>query len=271
MCLQVSERNRQTAVEVDKIFTARKQREAETAQLDNQIETLYRSIQARINDLEPGKLRAYNDLMEKQRDLNERAIASENRLNEINMKIKHYESDEKNNAYRKEYTTLERSLVGLQKTADSLREELDIANLEPKDAHAKFVTRVHEHKQNTQALADRIEATRGEVDRLEKTLSEIDVPVEEDPGEAAKYELLQKRDQDMTAFMDKFDESRSSVLDEQRVCKETIVALLEHISQGLDVSSNLPSREALTEMKDNKSFKEKNLATAERTMTSLQV
>jgi len=155
--------------------------------------------------------------------------------------------------------------------ADALQEELDIANLDPKEAHAKFVTRVTEHKQSTQALADRIEATRGEVERLEKTLSEIDVPAEEDPGEAAKYDLLQKRDQDMTAFMDKFDESRASVLDDQRVCKETIVALLEHISQGLDVSSNLPSREALSEMKDNKSFKEKNLATAERTMSSLQV
>ena len=51
---------------------------------------------------------------------------------------------------------------------------------------------------------------------------------------------------------------------------QTIVALLEHISQGLDTSTTLPSQEALGEMKDNKSFKEKNLATAERTMASLQ-
>ena len=32
------------------------------------------------------------------------------------------------------------------------------------------------------------------------------LPLQEDSSEAAKYELLHKRDQDMTAFMDKFDE-----------------------------------------------------------------
>jgi hypothetical protein len=37
MCIQVSERNRQTALEVDKIFASRKQRENETAQLENQV------------------------------------------------------------------------------------------------------------------------------------------------------------------------------------------------------------------------------------------
>ena len=41
MCMQVSERNRQTAVEVDKIFTSRKQREAETVQLENQVFTFF--------------------------------------------------------------------------------------------------------------------------------------------------------------------------------------------------------------------------------------
>ena len=46
--------------------------------------------------------------------------------------------------------------------------------------------------------------------------------------------------------------------------------MLEHISQGLDSSTSLPTQEALGEMKDNRTFKEKNLATAERTMASLQ-
>ena len=74
----------------------------------------------------------------------------------------------------------------------------------------------------------------------------------------------------MTGFMEKFDETRDDILSDLKKTKDTIVALLEHITLGLDASANLPSREALGEMKDNKSFKEKNLATAERTMTSLQ-
>ena len=41
MCLQVAQRNKQTAVEVDKIFTARKQREGETAQIESQVRMHY--------------------------------------------------------------------------------------------------------------------------------------------------------------------------------------------------------------------------------------
>jgi hypothetical protein len=34
-------------------------------QLEEQIEAQYRAIQQRINELDPGRLRAYNDLMAK--------------------------------------------------------------------------------------------------------------------------------------------------------------------------------------------------------------
>lgn len=273
MCMQVTERNRQVALEVDKIFTSRKQREKETAQLEEQIENYYRSIQNRINDLEPAKLRAYEDLHVKQKELNERAIASENKLNEINAKIERYESNEKGNSYRKEYSQLEKQINNLSKDASSLREELAITNLDPKEAHAKFVERVKDNKQATENMSNKIEATQNEVDRLRKTLDDIEMPNGDDNSSSnddAKYELLQKRDQDMSAFMDNFDASRDEVLVQTKTTKDTIVALLEHISQGLDSSTSLPTQEALGEMKDNKSFKEKNLATAERTMASLQ-
>ncbi len=47
------------------MFMIRKQKESEVAGLDEQLEAHYRAIQARINELEPGKLRAYNELMAK--------------------------------------------------------------------------------------------------------------------------------------------------------------------------------------------------------------
>merc|ERR1711991_772776 len=177
------------------------------------------------------------------------------------------------NSYRKEYSQLEKQLNNLSKDAISLREELEITNLDPKEAHAKFVERVKDNKLATETMSNKIEATQNEVDRLRKTLDEFEMPTEDESASSnddKKYELLQKRDQDMTVFMDNFDASRDEVLVQTKTTKETIVALLEHISQGLDTSTTLPSQEALGEMKDNKSFKEKNLATAERTMASLQ-
>ena len=90
---RLAEKNRQAGQELDRMLMMRKQKEAETSrvsvcalctiscrslcssnlptinanvpvpQVEEQIETYYREMQSRINDLEPGKLRAYNDLL----------------------------------------------------------------------------------------------------------------------------------------------------------------------------------------------------------------
>lgn len=43
-----------------------------------------------------------------------------------------------------------------------------------------------------------------------------------------------------------------------------IVALLEHISKGIEDSNNVPTQEVLGEMEEAKTFKEKNLLNAQK-------
>lgn len=50
-----------------------------------------------------------------------------------------------------------------------------------------------------------------------------------------------------------------------------IVALLEHLSKGIEDSSNLPNQETYSEMEEAKVFKEKNLMSAQKTMESLTI
>jgi len=270
LAIHMAEKNRQTSQELDRVFMQRKQRENDTMQVEEQIEAQYRAIQARINDLEPGKLRAYNELLSKQRELQDRVMHSDNRLTEINARIRHYDADDKGTSHRKEYANLERVYQSLRKDAESLQEELEIASMDPKEAHSQFVARVNNFKTGAKTLEDKATQLREENAAARRALDEMDTTVEEDNGDAAKYELLVKRDQDMTAFMDKFDESRDAVLAEQQQAKDVIVALLEHISRGLEDSTNMPTQEALGEMEDARTFKERNLATAQRTMEGLQ-
>jgi chromosome segregation ATPase len=270
MALHMAEKNRQGGQDLDRIFMQRKQREVETTQTDEQIAKIHESIQRRINDLEPGKLRAYNELMSRQKELQERFFQCEHRLNEVNNFIRSYESDDKSNALRKEYLALERQIQGLKKDSEALQEELDIANLDPKDAHTKFVARVNAFKQGAKALEDKAVSMREEIAGQRRSLE--DLQSSQDGGDSedtAKYELLVKRDQDMTTFIDKFDESKAGILSEQRESQFLIVALLEHIGKGLEDSTAMPSQEAVEEMETAKAFKEKNLATAQRTMESL--
>lgn len=275
MAIHMAEKNRQTGQELDRIFMQRKQRESETQQIEEQIEGQYRLIQKKIKELEPGKLRAYNDLLAKQRELQDRTMQSESRLNELNGRIRQYESDEKSNSLRKEYLNLEKSYQTLKKDTDSLHEELEIANLDPKEAHTKFVARVNDFKQRTKLYEDKVAKLKEEIVAGKKNLEELNNMGSglsgdgNDDNEQAKYELLVKRDQDMTAFMESFPETRNGILEEQQSVQFVIVALLEHIGKGMEDSANMPSTEAHLEMESAKTFKQKNLVTAQRTMESL--
>jgi intraflagellar transport protein 74 len=273
MAVQLAARNRQTGQELDRIFVLRKQRETETNQLNDQIQAYYQSIQSRINELEPGKLRSYNELMEKQKELQQTLIGAENRLNEINNAVHQVESAEKGYSHRKEYTALEKQIADTRRNYDSLSEEYEIASLDPKEAHAKFVARVNEHKKNTKLMDDQISSNKTELRNLRQQLEDLTSSsfnqTEENSSEDAKYDLLVKRDQEMTSFIDKFDDVRGGILGEQELAKSTITGLLEHIGTGIDDSTNLPDADVKAEMEDAKVFKERNLATAKKTMSSL--
>lgn len=154
-----------------------------------------------------------------------------------------------------------------------VQEETAIAELDPKEAHQKFVNRVNMHKQGAKSMEEKIAQLKDEIASLKRGLEDINnvkSTPDDDAEEAKKYELLFKRDQDMTAFIDKFDETRDGVINEQNQAKSTIVALLEHISRTVDESAHMPTQDAVGEMQDAKSFKERNLITAQKTMENLQ-
>ena len=145
--------------------------------------------------------------------------------------------------------------------------------MDPKEAHNKFVARVNAFKSEAKSLADKAAALREENNLARRALDDMDSNQgngTDDSGDAAKYELLVKRDAEMTNFMDRFEDTRAAVLQDQKTAQDMVVRLLESISRGIEDSNNMPTQEAMSEMENTRSFKEKNMATAERTMQSLQ-
>lgn len=57
-----------------------------------------------------------------------------------------------------------------------------------------------------------------------------------------QLEVLQKRDKEMTEFMDKFNQTRDEALSDQTAARSTIVAVLEHISTGLESQHHIPDK-----------------------------
>jgi hypothetical protein len=55
-------------------------------------------------------------------------------------------------------------------------------------------------------------------------------------------EVLQKRDAEMTEFISKFDATKAAVMSDQQRAQDTVVALLQHISSGLEAQHNMPAQ-----------------------------
>jgi intraflagellar transport protein 74 len=273
MSVMLADKNKQNAQDLDHIFMQRKQREQDTQQLEEQIQKFHRAVQERVNQLEPSKQRAYSDLMQRKSEMEEKMHHNDGKLNEMTQRIRQFESDEKGHSHRREYVALEKSIQTLRREMQDVQEETAISELDPKEAHQRFVSRVNQHKQGTKTMEETIAQLKEEIASIKRGLEEVgnaNSSPDDDAKEAEKYDLLFKRDQDMTAFIDKFDETREGVLREQNEAKDTVVALLEHISRTVDESSHMPSQDAVGEMQDAKTFKERNLVTAQKTMQNLQ-
>lgn len=142
----LSNKNKLTSNELDRIFTLRKERELEIIRIEDLILSFHNNIQKRINTLEPNKLHIYNDLNTKYTEYKEIISNTEFKLNEVNNKIDNYENNNKNNIYRNEYLSLDKTYHMLRQECESLKIELDIAENSgsaPKEGRYKSILIYH--------------------------------------------------------------------------------------------------------------------------------
>lgn len=82
--MHINEKNSQARQELDRMFLLRKQKESEVNEIEDNIEGIYHTMQAKIdNELEPGRRRVYNESLNKQRELQERSLSLETKLHEV--------------------------------------------------------------------------------------------------------------------------------------------------------------------------------------------
>jgi len=112
-----------------------------------------------------------------------------------------------------------------------------------------------------------------EKERLRTQMREVASDAQErkdEGGDQQKYEILFAKDQEMTQFIDSFDEHK---VDEEKKMKDkqaAIVRLLESISTSLSLANNLTPEGHLRDMEDELEFKSKQLHNSETTQNRLE-
>jgi len=120
------------------------------------------------------------------------------------------------------------------------------------------------YERESQALEQRIKQAEEELEKLDSGGPAADAE------DAKKYQKLQEKDQEMSDFIAKHDDT---MLKERDAIKETerrIVQLLEHISKDLGRSHQLPSKEGYLDMKNEVAMKQRGLDNSQTTAERLK-
>ena len=106
------------------------------------------------------------------------------------------------------------------------------------------------------------------VDQHRRTVDELEAEQHEQESEKQevnKYQVLHKKDMEMTAFMESFEETKNKEVGQLQELEETIPALLEHMSSQVSRQTAMPSKAQVKDNKDNLAYQE-GLSRTQRTL-----
>lgn len=252
----------------------KKQKDEDTKQIDAQIRDLHELAQRKINDLEPEKLNRYNRLLDQSSDLMGKQDTTLAEIDSFITQIHDLEGSSHRQSYSDEYAQLSKRRARLQKEERSLAEELAIWELaDPKEALVKLKRRVETQSRELKEYDGYSKDFRDRTAAAQKQLIELHDELKERTGESGgdkdKYEKLRQRDEEMSNFISQFEATRASTIQDQHRTQDTVLALLEHVSQGLEQQHSMPTQQRLREMRDEATFKERQLESSQQTTQRL--
>jgi len=261
------------AHDIDRMFMQKQEEESAYQNIERQIEAVYEKNQAKINTMEPDRLQQYQSLMHENMGLQEASSQLQAQIDAVTDQMAMMQAQRDANSYNREYRELEERGIRLQRQMESLVQEHEISQLEPAEMQKRMLEKVKADRARTTALDEHIKQLKDETMKAEHTLEELKADLAErnngGSSEKDKYEKLYQRDREMTEFIESFEETKSSIVADQKQTQETVVGLLEHISSGLEAEGSMPSQERLKEMTDEASFKERQLESSQATIQRL--
>lgn len=269
----LDQRNAQHAREVDGIFERRQECESAIKEMEGEIDQERKRSEQKISELAPEKANRYRELLDQNQKLNgqmRELIADHDHFStQLGQAEAHLASDN----LRETHQRLTKSIQRMRKEKDSLIEEARTTQMDPEEARAIMLQKVKDDKNKLDALSTQLRKIEEENAKHQKTLGDLTTDLAErksEGGDTQKYDVLFERDKEMTAFIETFGDTRDKETGDQKKIQETIAALLGHISEDLGRENNMPSQGRVKDMREDLSFKQRQLDSAESTRNRLE-
>jgi len=280
MYLNLKARNESEKRNVDEVFLRVQQQEKQTRDIEDRISSLHSAAADRIASLGEEKQNEYLELQDELQSINQRISEREGHLQGLEREIASYEDTMKSESWAivQRGTLLSKEIQSLQKSRADLEEELS-TSLSPQEVKERLTERIKELSGECAELDTRNSKLETQLEKLQSHVRTREAELNEakkHSNKAAKYEAIYERDAKMSQFISDFASMKNAEVESKRKVKETIVALLKHISKEvgtgavLSSGTNVPDGTQLNELRSELSFKEEKMAASAKTLATLE-
>jgi hypothetical protein len=249
----------------------RKQKEHETEELERKTREFQQAEKEKLSHLSPDLQRKYGELQDNQK----RLLADEDKLrgifNNVCMQLSEYEEQVNANSKKQQLIKLHANKTALQERVSKLEAEVNKPVLSEAEMREHLLEQVKKDKEstatyerNSATLEQRIKQAEEELEKLESGGSTADAE------DAKKYQKLQEKDQEMSDFIAKHEETMQKEREAIKVTEHRVVQLLEHISKDLGRSQQLPDKEGYLNMQNEVAMKQRGLDNSQTTAERLK-
>lgn len=268
----LKQKNDQDRARVDAVFTERAAKDKQTRESEEGLQAIQREAEQTLNELNPDKRQHYQRLQENNKRLLDELSGKQEEYDGLCRQLAQYEQELNREPLKQRMFSLEQQRLSLMARKRELDDDANKEPLSLPEARERLLLKVKEDNALISSMEKQTLEVQSQVAKLREQVQQYDVDMDEAKGMQSEQKVkeLMAKDKEMQEFIDGFEEQKSKDLENNVTTKETIVALLEHISRGLERTHNMPSQNKLTEMQDDLAYKEKQMDHAASTFERLQ-
>jgi intraflagellar transport protein 74 len=273
MFFLLKQQNDQQRHDLDAIFLEKKHHEEEIRKIEEEIGMIRKVAEDRLNELHPDAREEYENLQEENGRLHQEMGTVRMELDRVNTRLATAEGRLRSDVLRMRSQQQRESLQELYEKQQKLKDEADTLKLSIPEQRELLLAKVKKENLDIVAAEKSFDELRHEIQRYKKQSQEMETDINERKGESTdqqKYEMLFSKDQEMSQFIEGFDQAKREEEEAMHDKQRNIVKLLTEMSKVISREKNLPAQNAVREMEEELEFKGKQLANSEITVVRLR-
>ncbi|XP_037389530.1 intraflagellar transport protein 74 homolog isoform X1 [Pygocentrus nattereri] len=264
--------NDREAQSMDVIFTERRQKEDMIQAVEEEIEREKQAADDIVKKMSPEKQAKYAEMKATNEELLQELDARQEELDTLMTRKETFEADLMHSQVKQEAVLLYERLQELEQRRDTMLAE-EKSTGSPQEERERLLKQVKEDNQEIASMERQLTETRDKLNQLTEELRQLAMDMEDhqDGERTQKYKELQKKEEEIDAYLETFDDSKAQELEHIREAQASIVSLLDHSSRmmnRLNLLSSVSPHE-LKSMQEDLSFKETEMQKSQSTAKGL--